>query len=198
MKKNKTNEFTSEYAFDKATFKEFQMGFSQDKMDIIFVVGIICLLICLMAKDYNTVIWYSIFFMVYILFLYLIKLYSSKLQYNRFLLVTKGKNKTNVTIDENEIKGVNEIGNENSYLFDQIIGIIETKNLIILKLKYRLGIIINKNTLNTSKEELIEFLLSKCINLKKKKVKRTTNSINQMIIGYTVLIVILFLALLLK
>ena len=198
MKKNKTNEFTSEYTLDKDTFKEFQMGFSQNKMILVYIVCIVVSLFYLILKRYNSAVFFSIFSMAYILILNLIKLYTSKLQYNRFLIVTKGKNKNNIKISENIIEGTNENGNKNSYTLDQIIDVVETKNLIILKLKYRLGIIINKNTLNTSKNEFIDYLMDKCINLKSRKIKKTINYLNLLIMFYTILVTILFLALFLK
>ena len=62
-------------------------------------------------------------------------------------------------------------GDTSSYKLSQIISIIETENLFILKLKYNVGIIVDKNNLTGgSKEEFINYLFENCENLKSKKV----------------------------
>ena len=62
-------------------------------------------------------------------------------------------------------------GDTSSYKLSQIISIIETENLFILKLKYNVGIIVDKNNLTGgSKYEFINYLFENCENLKSKKV----------------------------
>src|SRR5699024_545164 len=76
----------------------------------------------------------------------------------------------------------------------QITNIIETKNLIILKLKYNMGIILNKNNIEGgTKEELLEYLYSVCNNLKKKKVTNTKGwlILRRIMFGLLVITVIL-------
>ena len=84
--------------------------------------------------------------------------------------------KITVTINKEKIILNSENGNTSNYTFNQIISLIETKNLIILKLKHNLGIIIDKQSLTGgTKEELIDYLLSVCENIKKKKVIKAKN-----------------------
>ena len=55
------------------------------------------------------------------------------------------------------------------YCYHQITKFFETKNFILLHLKYSLYIAIEKNNLNASVDEVKSFLMEKCTFVKKKK-----------------------------
>ena len=93
--------------------------------------------------------------------------------YKKIVSQNNGVPVTNkVTIDETGIHSANiNTNHKKDYLFEQILSITETKNLLILKMEHPLALILDKNNLKGgSKEEVIEFLFEKCKNIKKKKV----------------------------
>lgn len=165
--------FKSNYIMDLETYKEFASGFISTSMRaicyrlVILIYGIFCIL--LNQQDVA-----MIFISIYLLIMLINKLTGRNLiQYKRSLSINNGKPvSTEVIIDETGIQGINkDKDNKTDYTFEQISAVTETKNLIILKMKYDLGIIINKNNLEGgSREELINFIFDKCQNIKKKKV----------------------------
>ena len=165
-------EFNSKYTLDYKTYKEFSAGYiATNKSSIIMLfVVLVLLILCIIYKNYETVITFGVLLGIFAL---LKKVTGrSKLQYKRYKSLNNNEDEEgNVKIDKEKIVYTWKKGNIASYDFSQIIGIIETKNLIILKLKYNMGIILNKNNLDGgTKEELIKYLFSVCNNLKKKKV----------------------------
>ena len=108
--------------------------------------------------------------------------YSNNTQYNnkqknrgykKLVSQNNGVPVTNkVIIDETGIHSTNiNTNHRKDYLFEQILSITETKNLLILKMERPLALILDKNNLKGGrKEEVIEFLFEKCKNIKKKIV----------------------------
>lgn len=95
-------------------------------------------------------------------------------QYKRILSNSGGQPpRTVVTVSGEGIRTENTYnGNVNSFEFGRVRKIVETKNLLILMLEYRQGLIIDKRTLTgSSVEELKSYLLAACPNVKKKKVR---------------------------
>lgn len=120
--------------------------------------------------NYQNVMLFGVLFIIFIL---IIKITGrSKIVYKRSKFLNNNEDiETTVNINEEKIIMTSKNGNITNYSFDQIIGIVETKNLLILKLKYNMGIIIDKSNLTGgTKDELIEFLFSVCKNIKTKKV----------------------------
>ena len=175
MDNENQKEFSSKYTLDYKTYKEFSNGYiatRKSSMITLFVV-LVLLILCIIYRNYETVITFGVIFAI---FAFLIKVTGrNKLQYKRYKSLNNNEDvEANIKIGKEKIISTSRKGDTSSYEFSQIIGIIETKNLLVLKLEYNMGIIINKNNLEGgTKEELIDYLFSVCNNLKKKKV---TNS----------------------
>lgn len=100
-------------------------------------------------------------------------------QYKRMLLANGGKPPHNlITVSPQGIHIQNaDTGNRAQYAFASIRGLIETENLFILMLQYRMGVILNKHTLaGGSLEGLTAFLQANCPKLKGKRVRHTKNA----------------------
>lgn len=168
-------EFKSEYTLDLKTYQEFCKGYkAANRIEIIILIILVLFFIeSIIEKDYSFIIFYCAFLLIFKLILKLID--KPKIQYKRMLSCNNGKPAHNiVTINDENILITGDNGNKSTYSFEQIIGIIETKNLLILKMKYNLGININKNTLTGGNvEELASYLYQKCSNIKKKKIIKT-------------------------
>ena len=96
----------------------------------------------------------------------------NKIQYKRTKNLNNGEDlRQTFKVSCGNIVLTSQKGDTSSYKLSQIISIIETENLFILKLKYNVGIIVDKNNLTGgSKEEFINYLFENCENLKSKKV----------------------------
>ena len=92
--------------------------------------------------------------------------------------------------DENSILTRNrDNGNENRYGYDQIYSIIESKNLLILTMKYRLCLIVEKRWLRGGTvEELKAHLLNSCPNCKKRIRRDKAGRIVNIILAVIMLI----------
>jgi len=164
MKKRK-KEFSSKYKLDQDMYNEFFKAYLNDFMlKISLIILLVALLLNLILKEYTFVIMFALLEILFIILFKIIIKKNRTIMYKR-ILESRGLEEINnsVIINEDEITLV-DLNNRNKtvYNYDQIIGVIESKNLIILKLKYNLGIILNKETLKGTKEDLIEFLKEKC------------------------------------
>ena len=169
-KKNK--EFTSVCVLDYKRYKEFALGYtSTRRVNIIFmVIALVLLILYMFMGSYGTVI---LILIMCIIFLIIYKIIGvNKIQYKRTKNLNNGEDlKQTIKISDGNIILTSQKGDTSSYKLSQIIGIIETKNLFILKLKYNVGIIADKNNLTGgSKDGFIEYLQENCANLKSKKV----------------------------
>lgn len=137
----------------------------------LYIVFLVYILI-FFSKMYQ----FLIIFSVVMLILDLILFNQYKLNYNRSI-ESNGKTspQTRVIVNKKGIQCIDQhIDNKTTFSFDQTLQIVKIKNLIILKLNYNLGLIINKNNLKgDSKEELFNYLFSNCKNINKKKVYKT-------------------------
>jgi len=168
-------EFQSNYTLDIATYREFGKGYVGSKK--IMIVFLILFALCGIAELWEKNYAYIFGFCgIWLLLMGIFKMIDrSKLQYNRSISANGGKPLHHtVTINQDGILIVEDDGNKSTYKFEQIIGMGETKNLIILKMKYNLGIIVQKDTLTGgTQEELVSYLVEKCANLKPKKLVKT-------------------------
>lgn len=168
----KDKEFSSVNVLDYKRYKEFALGYgSTRRANIIFMcIAIILLLLYMIQGSYGTVILIGIICVVFLLLFKIIGI--NKIQYKRTKNLNNGEDlKQTIKISDGNIVLTSQKGDTSSYKLSQIIGIIETKNLFILKLKYNVGIIVDKNNLTGgSKEEFIDYLYENCTNLKSKKV----------------------------
>lgn len=173
-------EFKWEYTLNLETYKEFSKGYLATNIVrkifrlILAIYITYYFMICYHTANYAILIFFAIFFAVIFLIAKIVNK-GGNIQYKRMLSVNKGQPmRIEVRIDNEGIHAINiDTGNKNDYTFDQIISVIETKNLFILKMKYNMGLIVNKNTLTGgSKEEFINFIFDNCSNVKRKKVKQ--------------------------
>lgn len=200
-------EFKCDYILDLKKYNEFITGFNSTsilkgilKAIIIFCFSVYFIESFLITKDYNGIVFYSII-LIFVGILFYNNKTKGNVQYKRMLSVNKGKPVHNLlTIDEEGIHATNvDTENKNNYTYDQVVSVIETQNLIILMMNYRLGLIIDKNTLTGgNKEELINFIFEKCQNIKRKKVKNSKKSKVISNICNIILVIILFIAILFK
>lgn len=168
----KNNEFSSVCTFDYKKYKEFALGaVSTRKMNILFMfVSLLLLILYMIMGSYGLVIIIGI---ICGIFLIIYKVAGiNKIQYKRTKNLNNGEDlRQTFKVSCGNIVLTSQKGDTSSYKLSQIISIIETKNLFILKLKYNVGIIVDKNNLTGgSKEEFINYLFENCENLKSKKV----------------------------
>ena len=195
MDNENQKEFSSKYTLDYKKYKEFSNGYiatRKSSMITLFVV-LVLLILCIIYRNYETVITFGVIFAI---FAFLIKVTGrNKLQYKRYKSLNNNEDvEANIKIGKEKIISTSKKGDTSSYEFSQIIGIIETKNLLVLKLEYNMGIIINKNNLEGgTKEDLINYLYFVCNNLKKKKVTNTKGwlILRRIMFGLLVITVIL-------
>ena len=170
MEKNK--EISSVCTFDYKKYKEFALGaVSTRKMNILFMfVSLLLLILYMIMGSYGLVIIIGI---ICGIFLIIYKVAGiNKIQYKRTKNLNNGEDlRQTFKVSCGNIVLTSQKGDTSSYKLSQIISIIETENLFILKLKYNVGIIVDKNNLTGgSKEEFINYLFENCENLKSKKV----------------------------
>ncbi len=193
MKKDK--EFSSKSVLDYKTYREFAVGYgSTRRANIIFMsLAIILLMLYMFQGSYGLVILVGIICLVFLILFKIIGI--NKIQYKRTKNLNNGEDlKQTVKISDGNIVLTSQKGDTSSYKLSQIIGIIETKNLFILKMKYNVGIIIDKNNLTGgSKEEFINYLYEECSSLKAKKVIQSKKwlIIRNVFIGVCLLIFLL-------
>ena len=188
----KDKEFSSVSVLDYKRYKEFALGYgSTRRANIIFMcIAIILLLLYMVQGSYGMVILIGIICVVFLILFKIIEI--NKIQYKRTKNLNNGEDlKQTIKISDGNIVLTSQKGDTSSYKLSQIIGIIETKNLFILKLKYNVGIIVDKNNLTGgSKEEFIDYLYENCTNLKTKKVVQSKKwiTIRRIFLGLCLLI----------
>lgn len=192
MTDNDKKEFSSTYTLDYKMYKEFSKGFlaTIKASIIILLIVLIVSILYIIEGEYKYVIWFGILYIILIL-INLIK-GNGKIQYKRAKSLNNNEDiEATIKIGKDKIVSTSKKGDISSYEFDQIIGLIETKNLLILKLKYNMGIMIDKNNIEGgSKEELVEYIFSVCNNIKRKKVIKSKKwSLVRNIISVLILIV---------
>lgn len=174
----KNTNFKSDYTLDFEMYKEFSKGYNRTKIInkiipiitiILFILGVIEFL----SGEYGFVIMYCLFFIVYgIVIIFLVR-NQIRMGFKRMITSNGGVERNNsIIINDKEINIIDiNRNNKMNYSFDQVIDVIETKKLLILKLQYNLGIIIDLNKMTGgTKEELVNHLYNNCHNIKNKKV----------------------------
>lgn len=194
--KKKKQEFISEYELSKSMYQEFSNAylFGNKKLIVLMVVALLLVGIALILKDYKLAMTLGFIELIYVVILIFVVKRNKKINYNR-MLESRGEKSINnkVVINGEKIEIIDTVnGNKVDYNFEQIIGIIESENLIVLKLKYNLGIIISKDKIKGgTSEELVDFLMEICV-LDKKSYKKYNP---KMRFGYMVFILVLVLIL---
>lgn len=194
--KKKKQEFISEYELSKSMYQEFSNAYLFGNKKLIVLMGVALLLvgIALILKDYKLAMTLGFIELIYVVILIFVVKRNKKINYNR-MLESRGEKSINnkVVINGEKIEIIDTVnGNKVDYNFEQIIGIIESENLIVLKLKYNLGIIISKDKIKGgTSEELVDFLMEICV-LDKKSYKKYNP---KMRFGYVVFILVIVLLL---
>lgn len=195
-------EFRSQLTYDLPTYKEFVKGTknmipSSVFVQVIFTVYLAAYVFMIpFMGDFAFFPWTAAFLLI----LYGIsKLITRKggLQYKQMLTANGGLVPRNqLTISEGTIYAENmDNGNKVTYRFEQIRGIGETKNLILVLLEHRLGLAIDKRTLTGgTAEELKRYLLTSCPRLKKHRVQSGTGGC----VRKGIIIALLFIGILLS
>lgn len=157
--------------------KEFIRGGTVERMAIMDAIMIIATLFYInMLVKYGTA---TIFLFIAGIFLVsrLINWLRNRdggISYKQMLSTNDGKPARNtVYFCENAICSVNpDTNNRNERGYDKIIAVVETKNLLLLRMQYHLYVVVDKNTLiGGSKEDFLLFLNRKCANWKSGKVR---------------------------
>ncbi len=160
-------EFKIEYVLDYKKYKEFSNSFNVTniKMLMVLILFLLLMIINLYQENYKDAILVAIIILS-------LALFGKKIQFKKQLNFNNNEElDRSIIINDEKITATSKRGNATVIDFDQIVGIIESDNLIILKLKYNKGITIDKNNIiGGTKEELIEFLINKC-NIKIKSAK---------------------------
>lgn len=164
-------EYNLTYKLDYNMYKEFKSAYLATRSTSIIVLFLVevALLLNVFFKNYYNVILFGVLFVIFVIVYKIMG--RSKTWYKRSKYLNNNEEiVTTVTINEEKIILSSSNGNMSNYSFDKIVDIVETKNLLILKLKYNMGIILDKKELTDGKkEEILEYLFSVCKNVKAKK-----------------------------
>lgn len=197
MKKKK---FISEINVTKEVYKEFSDAFvfSSKKMIVLLLLALFLVLFNVIRKDYVRAIVFVVIELIYVVLFSLILKRQKRIGFERLLEAHGGKNvQTKITINEENIEEI-DVGTENkmNFSFSQIQGILETDNLVILRLKYNLGIILDKNNLKGgSVLELVEHLKNVCA-LNNKDCNKYKSKFKYLYCGFTILLILFLIGLL--
>lgn len=169
--------FTAETIYDAALHNEFRSGYKHASLlrTILGILLIPMFTLYIFLFDLGDHLIYAYLFWGLVIGLIRIpQLFTAKRggpQYKRMVYANGGKPVHSVYVFEEAgiLTRNRDNGNENRYGYDQIRSIIETKNLLILTMEYRLCLIVEKRWLRGgSAEELKAFLLERCPNCKRK------------------------------
>lgn len=167
----KNEKFKSSYKYTKELYAEFNKGlrWRERLYYLIFFALMIVIILSIgfvFFLDYHFVGYMSIYLMV--LSAACIIMDRSKINFKRMIENHGGKDVSlDIILTDDAIIG-KDGKNKSEYSYDSIKRIVETNNLVILVLKYRLGIVIDKRNLTGGNVvDLEKFLLKKCFKVKK-------------------------------
>lgn len=172
--------FKTETIHDLSVHKEFSKGYLYaSKLRNALYLFVSLVLVWYMFLFDNPIILYGFLFVaaIYLISAILRNQKKGDISYRRMLVANSGNPSHMVIhISEDGIHTV-ERGSENkrTYSYDQFRSLIETERLLILTMPYQLCLILQKTWLQGgTAEELTEYLLSHCPNIKRKKVRKVT------------------------
>lgn len=167
----KNEKFKSSYKYTKELYAEFNKGLRwRERLYYLIMIVLIILTVLsigfIFFLDYHFVGYMAI--ILIFMSIICVLLDRSSLNYKRMV---ESHNRKEVCLDivltDDCILGIDG-KNQSEYSYDSIKRIVETNNLIILVLKYRLGITIDKRNLTGgSLSDLKKFLSKKCLKVKK-------------------------------
>ena len=163
MKNNK--KLTLRISLEKSIYKEYFFGYINTikTTNYLLLVMILLIFIDLYNKDYTFSLIYSLLVILVALLFPLIK---QLINYRNILLINGGNiPHYKYVFDDSKITFINENSPSKSetYQYEQIISIIETKRLYVMKLDNGLSIIINK-------DNNIDLILERCSKINNKKI----------------------------
>ena len=184
--------YSSKFLMNKELFYDF-CSVSYNRTKKIFLV-FFCLVayligINLLVGDYDTALGVGPFISFLMILIYFRTRKSIKIGYER-MVISEGKEMTlNHELFEDKVISHNdELKRE--YFYHQITKFFETKNFILLHLQHNLHVIIEKNNLNASVDEVKAFLMNKCTLVKKKKFINCANDKKWSLVFLIALIVV--------
>ena len=162
--------YSSNFLMNKDLFYDFNL-ISYNKMKKVFL-AFLCFTVFeivanILVGNYDIIaLCLLIAFMMFLLYFRTNR--AIKINYERNL-ISAGKEITlhYELFEDKIVSHVDELKRE--YFYHQITKFYETKNFILLHLKYNLHITIEKNNLNANIDEVKSFLMDKCTFVKKKK-----------------------------
>ena len=170
--------FTSKFLMNKELFYDFnQLNFY--KVRKIFLIiscpAVALILLNILIGNYKSVVWFGPLISFLMLLMYLRSKKEIKLNYERNLFAA-GKDSTfNCELfDDGIVSTIDQ--QKRKYFYNQVTGLFETKNFILIRLKYNLCVLTEKSSLNANVDEFKAFLIEKCVGIKKKKVINCQNS----------------------
>jgi hypothetical protein len=119
--------------------------------------------------------------------------FQEKTTYNRMLSSNQGFPVNHLYhFSEEHIHLQNPLtGNQNKYQYNQIVGLAQTKNYLVLLIVHNQYVLLEKSTITGgSIDDFLRFLCENCPNLKPKKIR--SNTVGKIL--YYVLLVILILS----
>lgn len=178
--------FQAETAYDLANYKEFTAGYRYTAIGPL-LLKLIPLVLTVYLLSLFPLLRDVAFFAKWLLLLcgsYLIGeligrfiTRNGDVNYKRTIMTNGGTPPVNkMRFEENAIICINAAnGNTVNYSYDQTKWLFETENLLVAVMKLRLCLMIDKRTVTGgSLSEFKEFLLSKSVNIKRKKFRRCT------------------------
>lgn len=194
-------EFQTLLIWNLDTFKEFSKGamYALKRRLFIEIFAIIYIIayIYVIGTLKGTFNFFSVIVIIFIIWC-VIKLLTRKggLPYKRMLSNNNGEPpRNNIVISADGIHTQNlDNGNVGEFEYHRVRSIAETKNLIILMLEYQQGLCIDKRNLTGgTSEELTDFLMSACTNLKRRKVYTGKGSkIRKCVILFLIIVAVIF------
>lgn len=168
-------EFRSTHIIDKEMYKEFSSAIlATNTAKIILSFILLALFVFYLCMEmFEIVAAVGAFFGIVLLIILISGRYN--LGYKRYRSLNGDKDvEITVKINDEKIVNTRQDGSISYFEFSQITRVVETKNLLILMLKYNSGIIITKNNIEGgTKEELIRHLLLKCPKVKPQKALKS-------------------------
>lgn len=205
MKKQENKEFKGTITITEDKYLEFNKGFKysikySQQLTIIALILIILSLITNIVlinyfgkKDYLPL--FEICLIIILIFEFIMKK-SIKRKYKQMLLINENKFPSGeIIVNETKVIDKDKYSNKKvEFKLEEIIGLIETENLIILKLKHNVGVLIEKNSINGgTPEEFTEHILKNCKHVKHKVTYR--KSLEKLYYILIMIIIILYIVL---
>jgi len=191
---NETNKavYASDFVMTKEIFYNLScVSYNKFKKCLLLSLCLLVyiVLVNILSRDYH-IVPIGIFISAFMFFMFFIIKNSAKVGYERTVL-TVGKDPTTgeELFEDKIVSKTNDRTREYSY--QQITGLFETKDFLLLHLKHQVYITINKYALNADVDEVKSFLIGKCTRVKKKKF---INCSNDKMISLILCIAIMFIA----